>query len=88
MQKTKFLKIHRSLALGRNKKTETETEVGGRIHRKMFNTGSTTKDELLSATGRVCLQQTVGGIRMHTASNYSFLLPIDGVPNLSSFPGV
>ena len=33
LQKTEFLKIHRSLALGRNKKTETETEVGGRIHR-------------------------------------------------------
>ena len=32
LQKTEFLKIHRSLALGRNKKTETETEVGGRIH--------------------------------------------------------
>ena len=31
LQKTEFLKIHRSLALGRNKKTETETEVGGRI---------------------------------------------------------
>ena len=33
LRKTKFLKMHRSLALGRNEKTETETEVGGRIHR-------------------------------------------------------
>ena len=33
LQKTEFLKIHRSLALGRNKKTETETEVDDRIYR-------------------------------------------------------
>ena len=33
LHNTEFLKIHRSLALWRDKKTETETEFGGRIHR-------------------------------------------------------